>query len=267
MQGLLEWLPVSSKSMIILYLANAAALKGETAYSIAIFLHFSTATSALLMFRSEYWAVTKSLTSWSEVRCGEGAVLLRNLVVTSVVSILFGAPLYFLARQYILEAGGLILNSSVGLLLVTTGLLLGLSNRSGGQKTIKNVGLKDSVLAGVTQGLSAVPGLSRSGLVASALLLRGLDKEAALRLTFIISVPVIYGVALADLAFGFGFFRSSVNEVGLENMLAASIVGFVVSLCCLRALLKMAARLNFSRFLLGFGGLTLGLTVLSALLR
>jgi undecaprenyl-diphosphatase len=117
------------------------------------------------------------------------------------------------------------------------------------------------------QGLSAVPGLSRSGLVACALLLRGLDKKAALRLTFIISVPVIYGVALADLAFGFGLFRSSVNEVGLENMLAASIAAFVVSLCCLRGLLKMAARLNFSRFLLGFGGLTLGLTLLSALLR
>lgn len=267
LQGLLEWLPVSSKSMVILYLVNAAALKGEVAYLVAIFLHFSTATSALFMFRSEYWAIVKSLIMKREKRDNEATVLFRSLVGASIISIGVGGPLYLLAKQYILEASGFILNASVGLLIIAVGLLLKISSRSGGQRTAKDIDIKDIVYAGIAQGLAALPGLSRSGLVASALLLRDLDKEAALRFTFIISVPLIYGIAVADLVLGFGLFQVGLSEAGPQSILLASLVTFIASLYCLKALLKLAARLDFSRFLLSFGGLTFLLTVVFALIR
>ena len=82
LQGLLEWLPVSSKSMIILYLVNAGSVSGETAYSLAMFLHFSTATTALIMFRPDFLKVIRYIVNREYSSCENCSVLFRSLLVT-----------------------------------------------------------------------------------------------------------------------------------------------------------------------------------------
>ncbi len=256
LQGFLEWLPVSSKSMVMLYLVNVAASRGETAYLTALILHVSTATAALVMFRSNYRQILRYLFRRPKVDDGEAAALLRGLIGATGISAALGLPLYYLAGEHVLEFGGLMLTAIIGLLLTVTGFALRFSSRLSGFRNVGDLRLGDILLAGVAQGLSALPGLSRSGLVASSLLLRDFDRRAALRFTFIISVPAIYGLAAADLLVGLGLFRSSLADLGLVNLFSASAMSFAVSLLSLRMMLGWAAKLNFSSFLLSFGGLT-----------
>ncbi|WP_455278114.1 undecaprenyl-diphosphate phosphatase [[Eubacterium] cellulosolvens] len=265
LQGLLEWLPVSSKSMIILYLVNVASVSGETAYSLAMFLHFSTATTALIMFRSDFLKVMKYVLNRQYSSC-EGSVLLRSLSVTIVLSAAIGLPLYLLTRYYILGLSGLLLTCFIGLFLIFTGLFLKFSKSLKGFKSLKQIRTLDIILAGFMQGLSALPGLSRSGLVASTLLMRNVEKETALRLTFIISVPIIYGMAIAEIVVGLGF-RASLEEFGIINILIALATSFILSLISLRMMLELAKRLDFTKFLICFGGLTFGLSFMIVILN
>jgi len=265
LQGLLEWLPVSSKSMIILYLVNAASVSGETAYSLAMFLHFSTATAALITFRSDFLKVIKYLVNREHSSYGDCSVLFRSLLVTIAISAAIGLPLYLLTRYFILELSGLLLTCFIGLFLILTGLFLKFSKRVKGFKSLEQIGTMDMVLAGFMQGLSALPGLSRSGLVASTLLMRNVEKETALRLTFIISVPIIYGMAIAEFVVGLGF-RASLEEFGTINILIALTTSFILSLISLRMMLELVKRLDFTKFLICFGGLTFGLSLVTIML-
>jgi undecaprenyl-diphosphatase len=265
LQGLLEWLPVSSKSMIILYLVNAASVSGETAYSLAMFLHFSTATTALIMFRSDFLKVIKYIITHEYSSCEDCSVLFRSLLVTIVVSAAIGLPLYLLTNFFILGLSGILLTCFIGVFLIFTGLFLKFSKSIKGFKSLEQIRPVDMVLAGVIQGLSALPGLSRSGLVASTLLMRNVEKETALRLTFIISVPIIYGMGIAELVIGLGF-RTSLEEFGVINILIAFATSFILSLISLRMMLELARRLDFTKFLISFGSLTLGLSLVTILL-
>ena len=264
LQGLLEWLPVSSKSMIILYLVNAASVSGETAYSLAMFLHFSTATAALIMFRSDFLKVIKYIIN-RECSSDDSSVLFRSLLVTIVLGAAIGLPLYLLTRYFILELSGLLLTCFIGLFLILTGLFLKYSKSLKGLKSLEQIGTVDMVLAGFMQGLSALPGLSRSGLVASTLLMRNVEKETALRLTFIISVPIIYGMAIAEFVVGLGF-RASLEEFGTINILIALATSFILSLISLRMMLELARRLDFTKFLICFGSLTFALALVTIML-
>jgi len=265
LQGLLEWLPVSSKSMIILYLVNAASVSGETAYSLAMFLHFSTATAALIMFRSDFLKVIKYIVIREYSSCEDCSVLFRSLLVTIALSAAIGLPLYLLTRFFILGLSGVLLTCFIGVFLIFTGLFLKFSRSLKGFKSLEQIRTVDMVLAGVMQGLSALPGLSRSGLVASTLLMRNVEKETALRLTFIISVPIIYGMGIAELVIGLGF-RTSLEEFGIINILIALATSFILSLISLRMMLELARRLDFTKFLICFGALTLGLSLVTIML-
>jgi undecaprenyl-diphosphatase len=262
LQGLLEWLPVSSKSMIILYLVNAASVSGETAYSLAMFLHFSTATTALIMFRSDFLQVIKYITTHEYSSCEDCSVLFRSLLVTITLSAAIGLPLYMLTKFFILGLSGVLLTCFIGLFLIFTSLFLKFSRSLKGFKSLEQIRTVDMVLAGVMQGLSALPGLSRSGLVASTLIMRNVEKETALRLTFIISVPIIYGMGIAELVLSLGF-RTSLEEFGIINILIALATSFILSLISLRMMLELARRLNFTKFLICFGALTLGLSLVT----
>ena len=154
LQGLLEWLPVSSKSMIILYLINAASVSSETAYSLAMFLHFSTATTALIVFRSDFLKVMKYIVNRENSSFENSSILFRSLLVTVALSAAIGLPLYLLTRYFILGLSGLFLTCFIGVLLIFTGLFLKSSKSLKGSKSLEQIRTVDMILAGFIQGLS-----------------------------------------------------------------------------------------------------------------
>jgi undecaprenyl-diphosphatase len=99
------------------------------------------------------------------------------------------------------------------------------------------------------QGFAALPGFSRSGLTISALLLRKFDETAALRLSFLMSLPIVLGgnvlLNLKD-----GFVLSAGAVFGL-------VFSFVFGIFTIHVLFRVARKINFAYFVLGFGVITL----------
>ena len=79
---------------------------------------------------------------------------------------------------------------------ILTGIILTISSRIQGRKPLDKVTITDALIVGVGQGLAITPGISRSGLTISTSLLRGLDRDAATRFSFLLSLPAILGAAV-----------------------------------------------------------------------
>ena len=111
-----------------------------------------------------------------------------------------------------------------------------------------DLGWIDAVLLGVVQGLAALPGLSRSGLTVSAFLLRGYDKAEALRLSFLMSLPIVLaGNILLH-------FAAPQITLALAAAVGMACLSGVVTI---HLLFQLARKINFGIFVLGFGLLTL----------
>lgn len=81
--------------------------------------------------------------------------------------------------------------------LLVTGLLLWASERlSSGLRDLASIRAPDALTLGIAQALAITPGISRSGSTIAAGLLRGLDRPAAARFSFLMMIPVVFGAGL-----------------------------------------------------------------------
>ena len=95
LQGITEWLPISSSGQSMLALINLINITPQSALQLAIYLHIGTLLAVIVKFRGEI----KNLFKSSEKN------LLMFLVVSTIVSALIGLPLYLLMKQYLMGKG------------------------------------------------------------------------------------------------------------------------------------------------------------------
>ena len=248
-QGVTEWLPVSSEGLVVLLKLHVFqyGLVLADLIRFALFFHLGTFLAALVYLRKEVKAILSAVVSYSTAH-QETKDLLWFLVRASVVSGVIGIFL-FLALTQIQET---LLNSSrgitlgIGLLLLFTAFFQ--FQKRAGFKTEKNLTVQNSIVLGAVQGFAILPGLSRSGLTITALLLSGFKEESALRLSFLLSLPAVLG---ANILFGFG----GIN-FGLE-MFVALLFSFLFGLATMKFLFVVAQRLRFAWFVLVFGAVTI----------
>ncbi len=186
-QGIFEWIPVSSKTILLL-LFYWMGFSPSTAYLLGLFLNGSTAAAAIIYFRKDVLKILKGLRS-----SGEGRRLLIFLTLSTLATGVTAAPLAGFV------AGGLefldkVSMLMIGFLYVLMSVLLWIRERM-----IVKAGsagfspFRDGVLAGLAQGFSALPGVSRSGVTILALLALGHHPLAALKLSFLMSIPATLG--------------------------------------------------------------------------
>jgi len=112
----------------------------------------------------------------------------------------------------------------------------------------KNLTWTDGIILGIAQGFAALPGLSRSGLTVSALLLRKFDNALSLRLSFLMSLPIVLA----------GNILLNFNELTWSKGTFWSLLfSFLFGLLTIHFLLKIAKKINFGLFVLFFGILTI----------
>ena len=112
--------------------------------------------------------------------------------------------------------------------LIVTGFLLFFSDRMArGRKTERTATVLDALLVGCAQALGTLPGISRSGITISAGMLRGYDRTFAVRFSFLMSLPAVFGATLLELidAVQAGI-DTSLLPVYLVGMLVAGVVGY-----------------------------------------
>lgn len=250
-QGVAEWLPVSSEGLIVL-LKNAFFGGGEflDIVRFALFLHLGTFLAALVYFRHDVAVLLREALRYQDA-AEDRRRTLNFLAVSTLLSGAVGFTLLQWANGLTerFELSGRGITAMIGVLLLATGWLQLAGRKGARRKQPSDLRAADGVLLGLAQGAAALPGLSRSGLTVSALLLLGYDDESALRLSFLMSLPIVLaGNILLNLG-GVSLF----NGPGLLGLAAA----FVFGLLTIGLLMRAARKANFGAFVLGFGLLTI----------
>ncbi|OPL11963.1 MAG: hypothetical protein AVO34_01720 [Firmicutes bacterium ML8_F2] len=244
-QGVFEWLPISSEGITVLVASNFfGQLSLETVIRYSLFLHLGTFLAALIYFRKDVWSLLKALLNY---RLAEKNVqnIFKFLVISTLVSGFLGFAIFkiFSGFEERLASSAKMITLIIGLLLlVTAGLQIKAKKDS--QKKAKQLSQKDGWLLGLMQSLAVLPGLSRSGLTVSTLLLRKFNEEFALKLSFLMSLPIVLG---GNIALNFKDAEFSLSMVwGL-------VFSFVFGLATISLLLKLARKINFGWFVFIFG--------------
>ncbi len=249
-QGATEWLPISSEGALVLIQLHFFQRPPGESISFAVWLHLGTLLASVVYFRGELSHLLRSLPSWA-FRREQLAVTERKfldfLALSTITTGLVGAPLLLLSLDIGIYTA--LATALIGILLIITGLIQWHAPRLG-QYTMAHLSGQDALLVGLMQGLSALPGLSRSGLTISALLLRGYQETEALRISFIMSIPVILGAqVLLELRSAL-LFDWAASLAGLGSAL---IVGWLT----IAALMRLARQLPFWAFAIALGLLSL----------
>lgn len=249
-QGIAEWLPISSEGMIVLAETTLFNnhLSIETLIKQALFLHLGTFFAALIYLRKDVFRLLTALTHWPTSNT-ESRKELIFLTLTTTVSGILGILIMKGFAQTIdqFENTGKTLTLCVGfLLLITAGL--NFSRIKSSSKSNHYLSIKDALILGVVQAFAVLPGLSRSGLTVAALLLLQYQKSSALKLSFLMSLPLVLA---ANIILNLSTFHFNLNA------LLGLLFSFIFGIITIHLLLKMAERINFGFLLLFFGLLTI----------
>jgi undecaprenyl-diphosphatase len=256
-QGITEWVPVSSKSCVIaakVQLFHSPDSLGKL-LSYALFLHFGTFWAAIIYFRRDILALGRAMIS-----PGSSSSETRKLLLFLGTTTLLTALGFFLIKgagqlAHSAPSAKRAIMSLIAALLIVAGFLQ-IKTRTGGKRTPQDLTLLDGIILGVTQAFATLPGLSRAGTTIALLSFRGFDKEHALKLSFLMSLPVIL---FGNIILNYRMFLSA----GIEWVGAAT--AFVVGLLSISAVMRLAKKINFGWFLVIIGTLLAIATVMNKL--
>ena len=141
-----------------------------------------------------------------------------------------------------LSITGKTISLAVGILLLVTGILQ-IRIKTRGTKKLKDLSNSDGVLLGFAQGFSSLPGLSRSGITISTLMLRKFNDTSALRLSFLMSLPI---VLIGNIFLNIPDF--SLTKLSIYGLIAS----FAFGLLTIHILMKLSRKINFGWFVLIF---------------
>jgi undecaprenyl-diphosphatase len=221
-QGFSEFLPISSSGHLLL----VPCLFGWNDFdddslkkSFDVALHLGTFIAVLGYFRNDVKTYviegTKLLVTRSKPTTPDGR-LAWLFVLATIPAAAIGA----LFEDTIDSALGTPL--VIALSLIGFGVLLGWADRAVGRRQVEDFQTKDALIIGAAQALALNPGTSRSGITMTAARWIGFDREAAVRISFVMSLPVIFGAVVFKMA-------KMVSEGGYEDLLIPMAVGIVTS--------------------------------------
>jgi undecaprenyl-diphosphatase len=230
LQGVTEFLPISSSGHLALVEFFLGIEEAGLAFDVA--LHLGTLLGVLIYFRRDFFMMLTALINPQVL--GEEArnqrFLALYIVLGTIPAVVAG---YFLkdVAETIFRSPFIIAASLAG-----AGLLLLLADKAGKHlRDMKSIGFVDVALIGLFQAFALIPGVSRSGITMTAGLMRGLNRMSAIRFSFLLSVPVIFGAGVYNLP---DIIRqgSEPGQLGfyLVGFFAAAVSGYLVIAFLLR---------------------------------
>lgn len=216
-QGLSEFLPISSSGHLILLHEILPAVPIDN-LAFDVVLHLASALAVIIFFRRDFKEILVGCyQSLVRQEKSEPARLAWLIIIATIPAALLG---YWL--ESIIEA---MLRSSliVAGALVAGGILFLIAERLSKQRhNLTDLNWRQSLVIGCAQALALIPGVSRSGITIIAGMMFKLNREAAARFSFLLSVPIILGANIKEapvlaaasanelLSLGLGFFMSFV---------------------------------------------------------
>ncbi|MFC7047250.1 undecaprenyl-diphosphate phosphatase [Halobacteriaceae archaeon GCM10025711] len=248
LQGVFEWLPISSEGNVSLFMTVVAGVAPSSAVQLSLFLHAGTAVAATAYYRDVIADALFRLPDWRPGSAFDADTAdLSFLAVATLASAATGGVAYLALDEVVTALTGGAFVALIGALLVLTGVL---------QRTASGIalgekddpGLVDALLVGAAQGVAVLPGVSRSGTTVSVLLFRGHDGPDSFRLSFLLSIPAAFGAGLLVVLDAGGL-----PSVGLQAAVVALAASAVVGYLTIDALMRVVHRVAFWGVCVGLG--------------
>ncbi|MDF2877708.1 MAG: Bacitracin resistance protein BacA [Clostridia bacterium] len=225
LQGITEFLPVSSSGHLALY-QHFIEMPSESATFVMAILHLGTLVAVFIAFHETIWELIKeALKMLGELFTLKFTLKNMNMnrkmiimLITATLPLLILIP-FKSAYDGLVQKGSMIV---LGLcFLYTSGLLFLADRQDHGKKDIKAMKYSNALFIGIFQGIAILPGISRSGSTIGSSLIAGFSKEFAVKFSFILGIPAILGGCLLEI-------KDAVDMGASFDMLPV-IVGFIVS--------------------------------------
>ncbi len=240
LQGLTEFLPISSSAHLILLPIIANWQDQGLAFDVAV--HVGTLTAVIIYFRS---TIRTLIVDWYHSLAQKQTVGDSKLAW----AVLFGTIPVGLAGLFLGDLVETSLRSPIVIATTTVvfGLLLGWADWRG--KRVRNesqLNWFDVLFIGIAQAIALIPGTSRSGITITAGLLLGLTREAAARFSFLLSIPVIV------LAGGLKIIELIESQLVIDwfALSAGALFSAVSAYLCIFLFLKMLDRIGMWPFVI-----------------
>lgn len=252
LQGLTEFLPVSSSGHLVVFQQVIEVAGDDVLFDLV--LHVGTLLPALWFYRADVRDIFVDAVSgegpfWQRPGVRLGAMVLVATIPTAVMGVglrdsferIFHSPLVVSAA------------------FLVTGFLLWSTRRLGeGSTNLANTSMLAALFVGVAQGIAITPGISRSGATIAVALLLGFEREFAVKLSFLMSVPAILGAVLIKSR------EVVVADVTWAPMLlgaaAATITGYAALVLLVR-LVKVGRFADFAWYVWAMAIVTAGMVV------
>lgn len=248
-QGLTEFLPISSSAHIRIVgeFMNKAQDPGARFTAIT---QIGTELAVLIFFRKDIAAIVKSWFKQVVFRSqlsaeGKGQARMGWLIIIGSIPIVI---LGYLGKDIITnDLRSLWLIASV---MIIFGLILGYADKVGkSERTLDQLNSKHGLLYGAAQALALVPGVSRSGATIAMGRFLGYTRDAALRYSFLLALPAVFGSGLYELKDAFSA-DAAPNVFSISETLAATGVAFVIGYVVIAWLLKFVSTKSFRPFII-----------------
>ena len=238
LQGLTEFLPISSSAHLILLPRLVAWTDQGLAFDVAV--HFGTLTAVIAYFRHE---VVRMLADWLRSLVGRGQTAESRLawaVAFGTVPAGLAGLVFSHGVETYLRSPMVIASTTIGF-----GLLLGWADvRAVHRRDEYSIGWWDVLVIGLAQALALMPGTSRSGITMTAGLMLGLSRAAAARFSFLLSIPVI----VLSASFETRQLIQAAAPVDWNSLLLGVALSAASAYLCIHFFLKLLDRIGFMPF-------------------
>jgi undecaprenyl-diphosphatase len=248
-QGLTEFLPISSSAHIRIVgeFMNKAQDPGARFTAIT---QIGTELAVLIFFRNDIKAIVLSwfrqVIKRAELSTEEkGQARMGWLIIIGSIPIVV---LGYFGRDVITnELRSLWLIATV---MIVFGVILGIADKYGkSERTLDQLNTKHGLLYGAAQALALVPGVSRSGATIAMGRFLGYSRDAALRYSFLLAVPAVFGSGLYQLKDAFSA-DAAPNVFSIPETFAATAVAFGVGYVVIAWILKFVSTKSFMPFII-----------------
>lgn len=241
-QGLTEFFPVSSSGHLVIFQQMMGFKEPVLMFDIS--LHVGTLVAIVLYYFNDIIRIFKSLIRSASCRMGRQAGELSKaestdikmawlIVAGSLPTAVIGFGFHMISN--VLFSSLTIVGIS---LMITGGILLGTRWVHPGKDSVSDVSIKKALLIGTIQGLAVIPGISRSGSTISAGLFLGVNRETAIRYSFLLSIPAILGALVLQIFTD----SAGAGNVSLGIIATGLVTSFIVGYAALSLLVKMVQK-------------------------
>jgi undecaprenyl-diphosphatase len=235
-QGLTEFLPVSSSAHLILGSKVFSWPDQGLVFDVAT--HMGTLLAVLVYFHKDIW---KMVTPWfGSGKADDGSRQLGlTLIIASIPAIVAGGLAHGWVESALRDAR-VIAFTTIGF----GGLLWWADARFGRSKLMRDMNMKSGIMIGLAQMLALVPGTSRSGITITMGRMLGFDADSAARFSFLLSIPIIAAAG------AYGVLRMLLHDAAIDwfQFGLAIVFSALAGWLCIAAFLALLQRVGLVPF-------------------